>query len=263
MMRSVYLKTLYDLRWSILAFAVGLGVLAFFILYIYPSFADAQGGLFSGLEDETANALLGSMNLAGTPEGYLNVQLFSFQPLYIAIFLIIVTSAAVAGEEGNKTLGTLLAHPISRWRVLVEKALAIFTGMILIELGVAAGGVLGAWVAGVEISLPKLAAALLAVIPYGIWLLGFGLFCSAFFRSRMVAALVATAVVVSTYMLNSLTEFVPNLEKYNQFAPMYYYAWGEPLIAAIDWENVGILVGAGALFFLLAMAAFQRREVLG
>jgi ABC-2 type transport system permease protein len=262
MMRSIYTKTLYDLRWSILAFAVGLALLAFFVLYVYPSFADAQGGLFSGLEDQTSQALLGTI-AANTPEAYLNVQLFSFQPLYIAIFLIIATSSAVAGEDNSKTLGTLLAHPVSRWRVLTEKALAMFTGMLIIELAIAAGAVIGAYVAGVDLDLLKLALALLAVIPYGVFLLGFGLFCSSFFRSRMVAALVATSVVVSTYVLNSLTEFVLSLKTYNQFAPMYYYSWGEPLVGPLDWGDVLILVAAGVVFYLFAIVAFQRREVLG
>jgi len=262
MMRNVYMKTLYDLRWSILAFCIGLSILAFAILYAFPSVSSVPGGLFSGLEEQTSDALLGDI-AADSPEAYLNVQLFAFQPLYIAIFLIIVTSAAVAGEDGSKTLGTLLAHPVSRWRVLTEKALAIFTGMVVIELAVAAAAVLGAWVAGVDLDLVKLGLSLLAVIPYGIWLLGFGLFCSAFFNSRMVAALIVTGVVVSTYMLNSLSDFIPGLKTYNQFAPMYYYSWGQPLVGAITWTDVGILVGAGAIFYVLAVASFQRREVLG
>jgi ABC-2 type transport system permease protein len=262
MMRNVYTKTLYELRWSIVAFCIGLSVLAFFILYVFPSVSSVPGGLFSGLEDETSKALIGNI-AADSPEAYLNVQLFAFQPLYIAIFLIIVTSAAVAGEDGAKTLGTLLAHPVSRWRVLTEKALAIFTGMLVIELAVAAGAVLGAYVAGVDLDLLNLALSLLAVIPYGIFLLGFGLFCSSFFSSRMVAALVATGVVVSTYMLNSLSDLVPGLKTYNQFAPMYYYSWGEPLVSAVEWSDVAILVGAGAVFYVFAIVAFQRREVLG
>src|SRR5689334_9984759 len=166
-MRNIYSKTLYDLRWSIVAFSIGLSVLAFLILFAFPSVSSVPGGLFSGLEDKTSEALIGDI-AADSPEAYLNVQMFSFQPLYIAIFLIIVTSAAVAGEDGSKTLGTLLAHPVSRWRVLSEKALAIFTGMVIIELAIAAGAVLGAYVANVDLDLVKLALALLAVLPYGV-----------------------------------------------------------------------------------------------
>ena len=263
LMRNVFTKTLYDLRWTALSFAIGLAGLAFLVLYLYPSVATAQEEMFSGLAGETAKAVLGNVDLAGTVQGYLNVQLFPFLPLFVAVFLIIVTSSAVAGEEGNKTLGVLLARPTPRWRVLTEKALAYLLSLILILAAMGGGAVLGSLVAGVVIDENRLFGSIMAALPYGIWLLGFGLFCSAFFRSRMVAALVATGVVVFTYMFNSLTEFVPSWKVYNQAFPMYYYAWGEPLLEPLNVGFSAILVVAGVIFYILAIAAFQRREVLG
>jgi ABC-2 type transport system permease protein len=262
MMRNVFSKTLYDLRWTVLAFSVGLALLAFFVLYIYPSVSNAQGGLLSGLNPETAKALLGNMALAGTPEGYLNIQLIAFQPLFIAVFLILVTSAAIAGEDDAKTLGMLLARPVPRWRILTEKALAIGLGMVVIIAALAAGALIGAWWAGVNVSYWELAGAVLLTIPFGLWLLGFGLFCSALFRSRMVAGLIVTGVVVFGYMLNSSTEFAASLVKYNRFWPFYYYSWGQPMLDPIKWVNAGILVAAGIVFFALALLAFNRREVM-
>ncbi len=262
MMQSIFTKTLYDLRWNILAFCLGLATLAFFVLYIYPSFSTANEGLFEGLTGPAASAILGSEN-PGTPEGFLNVQFFSFLPLFLAIFLIIAASAAIAGEENEKTLGVLMARPIPRWRVLTEKALAIAVGLVAITLAMALGAVLGAVVAGVDIDLALLAASLVAAIPWGIWVLGFGLFCSAVFKSRMWAALLTTGVVVAAYMLNSLTEFVTTLVTYNRFLPMYYYNWGDPLIGPLDWAHVAVLTGTGIGFYLLAMLAFERREING
>jgi ABC-2 type transport system permease protein len=262
MMESVFMKTLYDLRWNILAFCVGLATLAFFVLYIYPSFAEANEGIFEGLQAEAAQAILGAAN-PGTPEGFLNVQLFPFLPLILAIFLIVATSAAIAGEEGEKTLGVLMARPVSRWRVLTEKALAIGVGLLLISLATAGGSIAGALAAGVEIDLAELGLSIVAAIPWGVWVLGFGLFCSAIFKSRMWAALLATGVVVAAYMFNSLTEFVTSLVAYNRFLPMYYYNWGDPLIGPVNWIHVGVLVGSGVVFYLLAMLAFERREITG
>jgi len=121
----------------------------------------------------------------------------------------------------------------------------------------------GAVVAGVDIDLVKMAAAIVAALPWGLFVLGFGLFCSAIFKSRMWAALLATGVVVAAYMFNSLTEFVTSLKIYNQFLPMYYYNWGDPLIGPLNWRDVGILTGSGIIFYLLAMLAFERREIMG
>lgn len=259
MMRNVFTKTLYDLRWTLLAFCVGLSVLAFFILYIYPSVAKEQSAILQGLSAQMAQ----SLGLAASPNGFLSIQMFSFQPLYLAVFLIIVTSAAIAGEEGDNTLGQLLARPIPRWRILTEKALAIVVGLIAITAATAAGAVIGAEVAGVDISLRDLAWSIANTAPFGFWLVGFGLFCSAIFRRRMTAALAATAVVVAAYMMNSLSDFVSTVKTYNRFSPMYYYSWGEPLLKRVRWDNIATLLIAGLIFYVLALVAFQRREVMG
>lgn len=261
MMRSVFTKTFYDQRWSVGGFAIGLGLLTFFILWAYPTVAEAQREMMEGMGESVAESLVGSIQLIGTPEAFLSLQVFSFQPLYLAVFLIVETSGAVAGEERSKTFDILLTRPIQRWRILCEKALAILLGAVIITIATTIGAVAGAIVADVDVDLAKLALALLNTLPFGIWLLGFGLFCSAIFRSRKTAALVATAVTVVSYMLNSLTEFVEDLVAWSVVSPMYYYGWGAPLLFPMKWDHALILISAGALFFMLAVVAFQRRQI--
>lgn len=261
MMRSVFTKTFYDQRWSMGGFAVGLAILNFFILYMYPSVADAATEMMSGLGESVAESLVGSMQLIGTPEAYLSFQLFSFQPLYLAVFVIVETSGAVAGEERSKTFDLLLTRPVQRWRILCEKALAVLLGIVIITLATMVGTVGGAVIAGVDIDLVDLSLSILNTMPFAIWLLGFGLFCSAIFRSRKTAALIATAVVVASYMLNSLAEFVQDLETWSVVSPMNYYGWGAPLLFSTKWDHAGILLGAGLVFFAMAIVAFQRRQI--
>lgn len=262
-MSSVFTKTLYDLRWTILAFCVGLGGLGFVILYLYPLVSIAQEDMMEGMSEAMAQAMLGGIDLVGRPEGHLNMQLFTFHPLYISVFLIITSSAAVAGEENAKTLGLLLARPVARWRVLLEKAGAILVGLVAITAVMIVGLVLGGLIAGVDLSYGDLVLSLIYTLPYGIWLIGFGLFCSALFRSRMTAALIATAVVISGYMLNSLTEFVDSLHTYNYASPIYYYAWAEPFVSPANFQHMAILIGAGLFFLLAALVVFERREIHG
>lgn len=262
MMSSVFSKTFYDQRWSMGGFAIGLGILTFFILYLYPSVADAQAEIMEGMGESMAESLIGSMAMVGSAEAFLSFQLFSFQPLYLAIFLIIETSSTVAGEERAKTFDILLTRPIERWRILLEKALAIFVGVVIITLATIIGAVAGAIAADVDLDLVELTLSLLNTLPFAFWVLCFGLFCSAVFRSRKTAALVATAVVVAGYMLNSLSEFVLSLVTWSQISPMYYYGWGAPLLFGTRWDHIGILLGTGLVFLLLAIVAFQRREIV-
>lgn len=43
---------------------------------------------------------------------------------------------------------------------------------------------------------------------------------------------------------------------------MYYYGWGAPLLFGMRWDHVGILLGTGLVLFLLAIVAFERREIV-
>lgn len=262
-MGSVFSKTLYDLRGTIITFCAGLGGLGFAILFLYPYVAIAQDDMMEGMSEDLARAMLGGIELVGTPEGHLNIQLFSFHPLYISVFLIIAASAAIAGEENSKTLGLLMARPVARSRVLLEKAGAITFGLLAITASIVAGLLLGGFIAGVELSYWDLTLSLIYTLPYGLWLIGFGLFCSALFRSRMTAALVATGVVIFGYMLNSLTEFIDELHVYNYSSPIYYYSWAEPLVRSPKYDNMLFLIGAGLLFLAGAVIAFERREIHG
>lgn len=261
MMHSVFSKTFYDQRWSMGGFVVGLAVLNFFILFLYPAVAEAAAEMMGGLGESVAESLVGSMQLIGTPEAYLSFQLFSFQPIYLAVFLIVETSGTVAGEERSKTFDILLTRPVRRWRILCEKALAILLGVVIITLATALGAILGSILAGVDIDLLDLTLSIVNTLPFAIWLLGFGVFCSAIFRSRKTAALVATAVVTASYMLNSLAEFVEDLETWSTLSPMNYYGWGAPLLFTMRWDHAIILTVAGLVFFILAIVAFQRRQI--
>lgn len=50
----------------------------------------------------------------------------------------------MAGEERAKTFDILLTRPIERWRILLEKALAIFLGVVIITAATTIGAVAGA-----------------------------------------------------------------------------------------------------------------------
>jgi len=61
-----------------------------------------------------------------TPAGYLGIELFSLMvPLLLMIAAIGTGAGAIAGEEERGTLELLLANPVSRARVVLEKSAAL------------------------------------------------------------------------------------------------------------------------------------------
>ena len=145
MLSNLFGKTLRDQRWSLLGWSIGLVALSFYLLYVYP-FINRAGELLKVLDNlpPVIKNLIGKNNFLATPEGFLNLQPFSIlAPLLFIIFAIAKGSDATAGEEERGTLDLLLANPLQRWQVVMEKflaqALALFILGLVFWIGMAAG----------------------------------------------------------------------------------------------------------------------------
>ena len=82
----------------------------------------------------SAQALLGGSDLT-SPVGYLNTQMFAFfLPAVLIVFGVLRGTAALAGEEQDRTLDLLLAQPVHRGSAYVQKAIAVLLGLALLSL---------------------------------------------------------------------------------------------------------------------------------
>jgi len=134
LLANVFLKSLRDQRRSLCWWLVGVAALSIFTVLFYPSIADdpAFDEMLERLPEALSRAMLGDVKDLTSPEGYLNSQLFVFMiPLVLMVFTVGKGTGGIAGEEEKGTLELLLSYPISRWRLVVDKFLA---------MGVAAGG---------------------------------------------------------------------------------------------------------------------------
>ncbi|PID33225.1 hypothetical protein CR969_01800, partial [Candidatus Saccharibacteria bacterium] len=81
---------------------------------------------FSSIMPDGIEAIVGDLMTAGTPEGWLSVELFAiFMPLGLSILGIIYGASLIGREEESGTLELILASPTTRTRVIIEKFLAL------------------------------------------------------------------------------------------------------------------------------------------
>ena len=166
---SVFLKTLRDHRWPMLWFSLGLAAVALYSIMLYPIIAEASGLLeFMESLPEGLTALFGGALDYSTVEGFLSADLFSFVgPLVFLAFTVSRGSAAIAGEEEAGTLDQLLANPLPRWRLLLEKsgALAVATAAVAVVFWSALA--IGAKLAGVDLGYAGLTSGVLSIFLLG------------------------------------------------------------------------------------------------
>ena len=262
-LRSLFAKTLRDLRGQILGWGIGAGLLGWMVIFLYPSFKDQTAALTEMLKayPATLTGFFGDFTKLSTYPGWLNIELFSYGPPILAIFAVVVGTGLVAGEEEKGTLDLLLAHPIRRWQVVTEKFAAFVVATVLIMVLVAIFFLSGSVMIGQTSHLGRITLATMNIVPVTLASGAMALMASVLFRSRRLANMVALVVIIGSYFLESLGKTVEVLDPYRPIALYHYYDSSAALFEGIKWGDVGIMMGLTVLFFAISLFAFQRRDI--
>lgn len=265
MLNSVFLKTLRDQLRPIVLWGLGLILLSLMMAAIFPSIQKSAIDFNKYLENlpEAFKTMLNASELNyNTPAGYLNSELFSFMfPLIYLIYAVGLGSGLIGGEESKNTLDMLLANPIPRWRVVLEKFIALVVTTLVIGLIAWEGIALGAWIMKMDLNLllvfdVNFSASLLAIF-FGT----LALFISCLKNSRGLATGLTAALAVLSYFMNILTPMVESLKFLRKFSPFYYYNENNPILHGLSMQHVLVFVVAILVFAVAAIFAFRRRDL--
>jgi ABC-2 type transport system permease protein len=264
MLRNVYLKTLRDQRRTLPWWTLGLVGMSLFLMLLYPTIRDSASQLQQYIDrmPDAVRALMGGFTDYTTVPGYLQAELFGFMmPAVFLVFTIGAGSRAIAGEEERRTLDMLMANPIPRHRVVVQKFEALVTGTAVIGAILWIGIALGGAFAGANPPLTGLARQILSLVLLGVAFGSLSLAIGSAGGNRALASGVAGGLAVTTYLVNALAEVVDWLAPYRRLSPFHYYAASDPLTTGLNWAHMGVLAGVSLLMLVLSVAAFQRRDL--
>jgi ABC-2 type transport system permease protein len=264
MLRSVFYKTLRDQYRPLLWWGSSLIALALMVALFYPSIQAMPGfnAMIESAPEALMRAFVGDITDITSPEGYLNSQLFFFLvPLLLLIYAIGFGSAAIAGEEEQGTLDLLLANPLPRWRVVIDKFYAMVVATLALALCFWLGLVGGALAVQMEIGVGQITAATLSAVllalVFGTLALALG--CAT--GKRGLSAGVASGVAVAAYFLNAFAPLVEGLAPYRKLSPFYTYIGGDPLTNGLNWVHVIVLLGLTLVLLIVARITFDRRDL--
>lgn len=264
MLRSVFGKVVHDQWRIVLGWAVFAGIWPAMYVALYPSIG-ALGEMERMLEQfpPAIREFFASASLdLSSPEGFLNMELFTFvAPLLVLAYTVVVCGGATAGEEDRGTMDLLLANPIPRWRIVVEKAAAFVLGTFVIGIGMLVGAGAGAAAVGIDLDLWLVGQAIVSSLLLGFALGGLALALGAFTGRRWLAAGVSLMVVIAGFFLNGLGALVDWLEPWRPLSPFYHYIANDPLKNGLDPGHASVLVAWAVVGTVVAVVAFERRDV--
>lgn len=259
MFKNLFLKTLYEKRWMMVGWSVGVIVLVMMTVTLFPTFKES----LSGLENvpDSLKSLIGDAASYSTIKGYVNLQVFQQLPFMTIILSVILFSGLLAGEEADGVLQTQLVQPISRTSLFVQKFLA---GSVIVAV-VTSALFVSTWASVLlvheAIPLDSLLAATFAcwviAMIFGVMTYALG----AVISRRGLSGAIVGAFAFATYLITGLSGGVDKLKTIEKVSPFHYYNSPSILDNGINWPHIGLLFFVMLLILLGALIRFEKRDV--
>jgi len=262
MLRSVFGKTLWDRRRSLVAWVVGIVVVGVFYAAFYPVIdnPDMRAALKAypkgildaiGFTDVTSAA------------GYLGSTTFGLLgPTLLIVFAAAMGGSVVAGDEESGRLDLVLAHPVSRWSLVWQGFAAIAVAMFVVGVVMAIGLVAISGPADLgEIGWANIAAASIQLSLFGAVFGAIALAVGAATGRRSLVYATVAVVGVAGFFGNNLGPSVEALGWLAAISPYHFSLGGEPLKNGFQVADSAVLVVASVVIVLVGGVFFDRRDV--
>jgi len=261
-MRTIFRYTLSRFRGQILGWGIAILLLGLMLMWFYPSIAEQQENFEQLLEiyPEEMTAFFGDLSTMVTPEGFLSIEYFSYMPLILGIFAVLMGSGLLVSDEENGTLDLVLAHPVSRTALFFGRLLAFVVATLAILAISWLGLVLGTVATSLDLGWSQMGLPFLSLLAMLLLFGALALLLSMLLPSRRLAAMTAGLVLVGSFFITGLARIIENLETVAKFSPHNYYQSGEAM-NGLNQEWFWGLVAFAVLFALLAWWRFLRRDV--
>lgn len=251
---------------GIVAWCVGAVLLSTLYILFYPSIRRSGAGiqhLLDTLPKAFRDAFLGSGVDYLSPAGYLGTELFSILvPALMLVMAVLAGSRTLAGEERNGTIDLLLATPLRRATLCVEKALGSLSPVFVVGFAIfVAVAVIGPS-QGLTVNLGTLVKALVAV---ALMATGFGMLAflvSSSTGSPGVGGEVAGAAAIGMYVLNVFGSLVPGLTGFaNAVSPFHWVGGAGVLVHGVAWSSMLALAVVPVVLFAIATMLYEQRDL--
>lgn len=260
MLRSIFSKTLFEKRWSLLGWIIAITAMTVLTVSLFPTFKEAFG---QSLQDvpESMKAFLGDMTSYQTLAGYVDIQVIA-QMVFITIIMgVILGSGLIAGDEGEGTLQSLLAQPVKRQKVFIHKYFALLLLTLIASFVIFVSTYITALIINESMDWGRMLQA-----TFGIWAitLVFSVFAFALGSitgKRGLSGSAAGMLAFVTYLITSLAVGVEVLRTVDKLSPFHYFNTPSILKYGIDWGNMSVLIAIIVALTVIGFYRFIKRDI--
>lgn len=261
-LHSVFERSFHEHRRSLSVWAAGLFVLAVVMGALYPTVRDnPQLATLHETYPKALRSLFGITDLT-TGVGFMRAELFSLvAPLMLVVLAVLWGGDLIAGEEDRGTIDILLANPVSRSRILLEKWAALMVGVAVTGAGLAAGLAVTVPSVGLNIGAGGVAAAVVSVVLLAALFGTVALAVGAATGRRGLARGTAVVLAIAAYLISSLADLVGWLKAVRPASPWYHTLGIDPLANGFSAAHLLVPLGLTAVVLVIGIYVFSRRDL--
>jgi ABC-2 type transport system permease protein len=233
-------------------------------LSVYPAMKTQTG--VDDIWDKMPEAMQAMFGVSGgldftSGAGYLRGEVFGFTlPLLFLVLGIGAGAAAVAGDEEQGALGLVLAQPVRRSHVVIERFAAIVCSVGVVAGSVLATIVVGGALVGLHVGLSAVVAGVASTALLSFLFGALALAVGAVTGRRGTALSVAAGLAVFAYLCDSLATLTDVLKPLQVVSPFHWAPPGTLIAGGSPWGLGWLAVGTTVLVAVAAWA-LERRDI--
>ncbi len=260
MFADVFRKTVRDQRRALVGWGAGVAVMVLLIAALWPSVRDMfDEQLLAAFPEEMRRLFAIEQMVTGA--GFLNVEIFSIlMPALFIAYGIGRGARLVAGEEQDGTLEVVVVSPVSRTRILLDKAAGLAVGIVGLGVVLFAAVMLGSFVVDMGVPVGHAAVGALAMVLIGVQHGVLALAVGAATGRRGLAIAVAATVAVAGYVLHVMGALVDEVEPWQPLSPFTQAIAEGPVSGTVPLSFLWLALAA-VVFLAAAVPLFHRRDV--
>jgi len=266
LLTSVYGKSLWLRRRSIVAWSLGLCGIAALTMLFWPMLSRSIGD-FQAIIDMFPSEIFAAFGI-GDPKDLLTAGGFISSRVYATVGLVLMLAfavgmgaASIAGEERHGTLELQLATPLTRRRLLLESFAAMLTLIAVLGIALCLVMALGNAAIDLDLSLEAIVAATLGLALTGVFFGALALALGAATGSTVVARGVPAAVAVGGILFNGLGQVVAGFAPFRYLSPIYWFLGDTPPLLRGFSAGPLVLLGAALVAVGIGAVGFERRDL--
>ena len=262
MFRTIWSKTLRDLRIPLLSWGCGLGFLLFITYGTLNAIATQSATSITQLYQSFS--FIGAPIALNTGAGFVTWRLFDlFVPVALGVWAVLAGTNLIRREEERMSAELLLATSLSRARIFVEKLLALCSALLAIGLLIGLGIILGQKSAGGQVETLRALLTGLNISLFCFFFAALAVLLTQLFATHGTAQGWTFVILALSVMLDGTARTVTQFGWLRYLSPSYYYGINKPLITTYDAHPGAALtlLGIALLMSILGGWFFVQRDL--